>query len=333
MRNKYILITGGLGYIGSHVSVSLLEKKYNIIIVDDLSNSSISVIEKIKLITDRDFEFFEYDIRDEEKIKKIFLKFEIIGVMHFAGLKSVSESVIKSIDYYSVNVSGSISLLKILNNFQVKAFIFSSSATVYKQQSYALDENCPLGPSNPYGYSKLFIEQVMHDLNCSMDVSCFISLRYFNPVGAHKSRLIGERPNGIPNNLVPFISKVAKGSIAKLRIFGQDYETHDGTGVRDYIHILDIVDGHIRALEFALDNSGYKVFNLGTGKGYSVLDVVEEFQICSGKKVAIEFTKRRAGDIDCSIANSELANKVLGWRAKRTLKDMCTDAWNWEKSL
>ena len=332
MNNNYIFVTGGLGYIGSHLCIELLEKGHKVVTLDNLSNSKITTLEKIRKISGKKVEFFQGDIRDEVLLENIFNDFQISGVIHLAGLKAVNESIDKPTEYFDVNVSGSINLLKVMQKHKCKVLIFSSSATVYKSSESLLDEESELGPVNPYGQTKLIIEQAMSSI-CKSSRKSFISLRYFNPVGAHSSGLIGEDPKGIPNNLMPYISQVARGMRKNLKVFGNDYETPDGTGIRDYIHVSDLVKGHLRALDFAYENSGYFVFNLGTGKGYSVLEVAKTYEKCSGQKVPIIISQRREGDIALSIANPSKANVVLKWTAKKGLEDMCRDSWKWEKRI
>ena len=330
---RKILLTGGTGYIGSHVCIELIQKGYEVIIIDNLCNSSIKVLEHIKKITGFKPVFYEKDTRDKSALLEIFNKYPIDSVIHFAGLKSLKESVDKPITYYDNNLIGTINLLAIMAQVNCKSLVFSSSATVYgKTKNVPIKENSPLSASNPYGQSKLLIERLLQDLYISDNEWNIAILRYFNPVGAHESGLIGESPNGIPNNLFPYISKVANGKLAKLNIFGNDYNTHDGTGVRDYIHVVDLAKGHLKALEVMKSDSKVLVVNLGTGKGYSVLDVVREFESASNQTIPYEFVARREGDVSECYADPSLAFKLLNWKAECKLGQMCQDAWNWEKA-
>ena len=330
---RKILLTGGTGYIGSHVCIELIKKGYEVIIIDNLCNSSIKVLERIKKITGFKPAFYEKDIRDKSALLEIFNKYPIDSVIHFAGLKSLKESIDKPITYYDNNLIGTINLLAIMAQVNCKSIVFSSSATVYgKTQNVPIKENSPLSASNPYGQSKLLIERLLQDLYISDNEWNIAILRYFNPAGAHESGLIGESPNGIPNNLFPYISKVANGKLAKLTIFGNDYNTHDGTGVRDYIHVVDLAKGHLKALEVMKSDSKVLVVNLGTGKGYSVLDVVREFESASNQTIPYEFVARREGDVSECYADPSLAFKLLNWKAECKLGQMCQDAWNWEKA-
>ena len=330
---KKILLTGGTGYIGSHVCIELIKKGYEVIIIDNLSNSSIKVLERIKKITGFKPAFYEKDIRDKSALLEIFNKYSIDSVIHFAGLKSLKESVDNPITYYDNNLIGTINLLAIMAQVNCNSIVFSSSATVYgKTQNVPIKENSLLSVSNPYGQSKLLIERLLQDLYISDNEWNIAILRYFNPVGAHESGLIGESPDGIPNNLFPYISKVANGKLAKLTIFGNDYNTHDGTGVRDYIHVVDLAKGHLKALEVMKSDSKVLVVNLGTGKGYSVLDVVREFESASNQTIPYEFVARREGDVSECYADPSLAFKLLNWKAECKLGQMCQDAWNWEKA-
>jgi UDP-glucose 4-epimerase len=329
---RKILLTGGTGYIGSHVCIELIQKGYEVIIIDNLCNSSIKVLERIKKITGFKPVFYEKDTRDKSALLEIFNKYPIDGVIHFAGLKSLKESVDKPITYYDNNLIGTINLLAIMAQVNCKSIVFSSSATVYGEtQNVPIKENSPLSASNPYGQSKLLIERLLQDLYISDNEWNIVILRYFNPVGAHESGLIGESPNGIPNNLFPYISKVANGKLTKLNIFGNDYNTHDGTGVRDYIHVVDLAKGHLKALEVMKSDSKVLVVNLGTGKGYSVLDVVREFESASNQTIPYEFVARRKGDVSECYADPSLAFKLLNWKAEYKLARICQDAWNWEK--
>jgi len=328
-----ILVTGGAGYIGSHTVVELLEKNEEIIIVDNFSNSKPEVLDKIKKISNKDFKFYEVDLLDEEKLEKVFKDNNIEEVIHFAGLKAVGESVEKPIEYYHNNITGTLVLLRLMKKYSCKKIIFSSSATVYgTPKEVPIKEDFPLSTTNPYGSTKLMIEQILKDVCISDKEFCAILLRYFNPIGAHKSGLIGEEPNGIPNNLMPYINKVANGELDHLNVFGNDYPTIDGTGVRDYIHVVDLAKGHVKALEKARKMCGAEAYNLGTGKGYSVLEIVKAFENANNLKIKYEITARRPGDIAECYADPSKAFNELGWKAEKALEDMCKDAWNYTKS-
>ena len=327
-----ILVTGGAGYIESHTVVELLNSGKEVVILDNFSNSKQKVLDKIKEITNKDFKFYEIDYLDRKSLEKIFEENKIESVINFAGYKAVGESVKKPLEYYENNVSGAIILLETMKKYNVKKFIFSSSATVYGEpERIPITENCKTGgTTNPYGTTKLFIEQILQDLYKSDNSWDIAILRYFNPVGAHESGLIGEEPQGIPNNLMPYIVRVASGELEQLSVFGNDYETHDGTGVRDYIHVVDLAKGHIKALEkLEKEESGIYTYNLGTGVGYSVLDMVKAFEEATGKKVKYKIVERRPGDIAICYSNPEKAKKELGWEATKTLKDMCKDSWRY----
>lgn len=323
-----ILVTGGAGFIGSHTVVELLNKNEDIIIVDNFINSKPEVLDKIKQITNKDFKFYEVDLLDEAKLEKVFKENEIEAVIHFAGLKAVGESVEKPIEYYHNNITGTLVLLKLMKRYNCKKIIFSSSATVYgTPKEVPIKENFPLSTTNPYGSTKLMIEQILQDVCIADKDFCAILLRYFNPIGAHKSGLIGEEPNGIPNNLMPYINQVALGKLDYLNVFGNDYPTIDGTGVRDYIHVVDLANGHVKALEKARTMQGAEAYNLGTGKGYSVLEIVKAFENATGMKVKYEITERRSGDIAECYADPSKALKELGWKAEKELDEMCLDSW------
>ena len=327
-----ILLPGGAGFIGSHTAVELLNAGKEIIIIDDFSNSKPSVLEAIKQITGKEFKFYEMNYMDREKLEKVFEENEIEAVINFAGFKAVGESVKKPIEYYMNNVSGALVLLDTMRKYNCKTFIFSSSATVYGDpETIPITEECKTGgTTNPYGTSKLFIEQILKDTFHADNTWNICILRYFNPVGAHKSGLIGEEPQGIPNNLMPYIVRVAAGILPELSVFGNDYDTPDGTGVRDYIHVVDLAKGHVKALEkLEKENQGLYIYNLGTGKGYSVLDMVKAFEKATGKKVPYKITERRAGDIATCYADPKKAFEELGWKAEKTLEDMCLDSWNY----
>jgi UDP-glucose 4-epimerase len=330
-----ILVTGGAGYIGSHTCVELVEAGYTPIVFDNLSNSSTVALDRVKTITGKTIDFVEGDIRDPEALKKVMTDHDIEAVIHFAGLKAVGESVAKPLMYYDNNVAGSVTLLETMEACGVKKVIFSSSATVYGDPaSVPILEDFPISATNPYGQSKLMVENIMRDLYKS-DNSWNISLlRYFNPVGAHESGLIGEDPSDIPNNLMPYISGVAVGRYEKLSVFGSDYETPDGTGVRDYIHVVDLAKGHVKALQ-AFENpevDNLFTVNLGTGIGFSVLEMINAFAAASEKEVAYQIVDRRPGDIACCYADPALAERLLGWRAEKDIKAMCEDTWRWQQN-
>ena len=327
-----ILITGGAGYIGSHTAVELLNEGREIVIIDNFSNSKPEVLEKIKEITKKDFKFYEVDYLDRKALEKVFEENEIDAVMNFAGYKAVGESVKKPLEYYENNISGAVVLLQTMKKYNVKKFIFSSSATVYGNPEIIpiTEDSKTGGTTNPYGTTKIFIEQILQDLYNSDNTWDISILRYFNPVGAHESGLIGEEPQGIPNNLMPYIVRVAAGQLEQLSVFGNDYDTHDGTGVRDYIHVVDLAKGHIKALEkLEKEETGIYVYNLGTGTGYSVLDMVKAFEEATGQPVNYKIVDRRPGDIATCYANPEKAKRELGWEATKTLRDMCQDSWRY----
>ena len=327
-----ILLPGGAGYIGSHTAIELLNAGKEIIIIDNFSNSKPEVLEKIKEITGKDFKFYEIDYLDRKELEKVFEENEIEAVLNFAGYKAVGESVKKPIEYYTNNISGALVLLDTMKKYNVKKFIFSSSATVYGEPEKVpiTEEFKTGGTTNPYGTTKLFIEQILKDIYKSDNSWDICILRYFNPVGAHESGLIGEEPQGIPNNLMPYIVRVAAGKLQELSVFGNDYPTPDGTGVRDYIHVVDLAKGHVLALKkLDEEKQGLFIYNLGTGKGYSVLDMVKAFEKATGKKVPYKIAPRREGDIAECYANPKKAEVELGWKAEKTLEDMCRDSWNY----
>lgn len=327
-----ILLTGGIGYIGSHTLVELLENNYEVVVIDNFFNSKKEVIENIKKITNKDFKFYEGDVCDKSILRKIFEENKIDAVIHFAGYKAVGESVKKPLMYYRNNLDSTLSLLEIMDEFNCKNLVFSSSATVYgKPETLPIKESSPLSATNPYGETKLVIETILKDLYKSDNEWNIVILRYFNPVGAHKSGLIGENPNGIPNNLMPYIVKVATKEYDHLNIFGNDYKTVDGTGVRDYIHVVDLAQGHVKAIEYINKNCGLDVINLGTGKGYSVLEMVKAFEEANDINVPYEIQERRPGDIDACYADVSYAREKLGFVAHKDLKDMCKDAYNYIK--
>lgn len=324
-----ILVTGGTGYIGSHTCVELLNAGYEIVVLDNLSNSKVEVVDKIKKITGKDFKFYEQDLCNEEKLDSLFKNENIDAVIHFAGLKAVGESVEKPILYYQNNLDSTLTLCKIMNKYNVKKIVFSSSATVYGSQDILpIKETASLSTTNPYGSTKLFIEYILDDIYNSDNEWSIIKLRYFNPVGAHESGLIGEDPNGIPNNLMPYVSKVAIGELPNLNVFGNDYNTKDGTGVRDYIHVVDLAKGHIKALEYIDKNKGSIAVNLGTGIGYSVLDIVKAYEKENNVKIPYKIVERREGDIAECYADPEKALTLLKWKAEKNLNDMVKSAYD-----
>ncbi len=326
-----ILVTGGAGYIGSHTCVELLNNGYDVVVVDNLCNSSRESLRRVKTITGKTVSFYESNILDEQALVTIFSEHTIDAVIHFAGLKAVGESVAMPLEYYQNNLNGTLVLLKVMRDFEVKNFVFSSSATVYgNPHSVPIKEEFPLSATNPYGRSKLIIEEICGDLYVSDNSWNIALLRYFNPVGAHESGLIGEDPNGIPNNLVPYISQVAIGKLEKLSVFGNDYDTPDGTGVRDYIHVVDLARGHIKALQKLNTQPGIVIYNLGTGQGYSVLEMIRAFEEASGCKVPYQIMPRRSGDIAQCYADPAYAEQEIGWKAEHGLADMTRDTWRWQ---
>lgn len=329
---KTILVTGGSGYIGSHTCVELLENNYNIVVIDNLSNSKITAIENIKKITNKDFKFYESDVCDKEALTKIFTENKIDAVIHFAGFKAVGESVTNPLKYYRNNIDSTLTLLETMQEFNCKKIVFSSSATVYGNPEYLpLDENCRLETTNPYGSTKLYIEGILKDLYTSDNDWSIAVLRYFNPVGAHSSGLIGEEPNGIPNNLVPYIIKVANKELPYLNIYGNDYPTKDGTGIRDYIHVVDLAKGHIKSLDVLFKNTGIDYYNLGTGQGYSVLELVNTFMKVNNIDIPYKIVARRPGDIAECYASTSYAKEKLNWEAKENLENMLKSAYNYSK--
>ncbi len=327
---KKILVTGGAGYIGTHTCIELIEAGYKIVVVDNLCNASLEGLKRVRRIVGVDIPFYQVDVRDKVGLTKVFEVHNFDGVIHFAGLKAVGESVEMPIKYYDTNVGGTFILAEVMRDFDCKTFVFSSSATVYgNPKMVPIREDFPLSATNPYGRSKLMIEEFLQDVFVADDAWNIALLRYFNPIGAHKSGLIGENPNGVPNNLIPYISQVAVGKLDKLNVFGGDYDTADGTGVRDYIHVVDLAKGHVKALQ-ALDEPQVLIVNLGTGNGYSVLDMVKAFEKSSGKIVAYKIVDRRAGDIATCYADVSFAKTKLGWQAERELDEMCEDTWRWQ---
>lgn len=328
-----ILVTGGAGYIGSHTCVELLEAGYDVVVVDNLYNASEKSLERVKEITGKELTFYQADILDEEALDKIFDKEKVDGVIHFAGLKAVGESVAKPLEYYKNNITGTLILCDVMRRHNVKNIIFSSSATVYGDPAFIpITEECPKGsPTNPYGWTKSMIEQILMDFHTADKEWNVILLRYFNPIGAHKSGKIGEDPKGIPNNLLPYVAQVAIGKLECLGVFGNDYDTPDGTGVRDYIHVVDLARGHVKAIDKIKENPGVKIYNLGTGKGYSVLDIVKAFGKACGHEIPYVIKERRPGDIATCYSDASLAKKELGWEAEYGIEEMCADSWNWQK--
>ena len=329
-----VLVCGGTGYIGSHICVELLDAGYEVTVIDDFSNSKPEVLEHIKEITGKEVKFYEFNILNEEKTEAVFKENKIDAVIHCAAFKAVGESVEKPIEYYTNNLTTTLIVSKMMKKYNVNQIVFSSSATVYGDpETVPITEDCKLGETtNPYGTTKLFIEQILKDIYTSDSTWDICILRYFNPVGAHESGLIGEEPQGIPNNLMPYIVRVAKGELKELSVFGNDYNTPDGTGVRDYIHVVDLAKGHVLALDkLDKEQQGLYIYNLGTGTGYSVLDMVKAFEKATGKKVPYKIAPRRAGDIAICYADPKKAKEELGWEATKTLEDMCLDAWNYIK--
>lgn len=327
-----ILVTGGAGYIGSHTCVELLNAGYDVIVVDNLYNSNQKAIDRIEQITQKKVKFYKEDILDKEALKKIFSENQIDAVIHFAGLKAVGESVQKPVEYYTVNIAGTLNLIDVMRTYGCKNIIFSSSATVYGEPAQIpITEACPKGIcTNPYGWTKWMLEQILTDVHISDPEWNVILLRYFNPIGAHESGLIGEDPKGIPNNLLPYVAQVAIGKLKCVGVFGNDYDTPDGTGVRDYIHVVDLAKGHVKALDKIKEKAGCKVYNLGTGKGYSVLDVIHAFSKACGHDIPYEIKPRRAGDIATCYSKCDLAREELGWQAEYDLDAMCASSWKWQ---
>lgn len=329
-----ILVTGGAGYIGSHTCVEILNAGYEIVIVDNFYNSCPEALNRIKELTGKDFKFYECDIRDREGLDKVFAENKIDAVIHFAGLKAVGESCAKPLEYYENNIGGTVTLCEAMRDAGCKKIVFSSSATVYGENNPSpLKETMQIGgTTNPYGTTKYMIELILRDLWASDNDWSIAILRYFNPIGAHKSGRIGENPNGIPNNLMPYITQVAVGKLACLSVFGDDYNTHDGTGVRDYIHVVDLALGHVKAVEKVLSGNGVDAYNLGTGIGYSVLDIVHAFEKACGKPLNYKIVDRRPGDLATCYSDPSKALETLGWKAERGLDEMCEDSWRWQKN-
>lgn len=327
-----VLVTGGAGFIGSHTCVELLEAGYDVVVVDNLANSSRKAIDRIQEITGKQFDFYEADVRDEKMLSEIFDKKKIDAVIHFAGLKAVGESVRIPHTYYQNNIDSTLVLTEVMSRYGCKNIVFSSSATVYGDPAFIpITEECPKGTcTNPYGWTKWMLEQILTDIQKADSEWNVILLRYFNPIGAHKSGLIGEDPKGIPNNLMPYVAQVAIGKLPCLGVFGNDYDTPDGTGVRDYIHVVDLAKGHVKAIEQFAANEGVSIYNLGTGHGYSVLEVVKAFEKACGHKIAYEIKPRRAGDIAACYCDPAKAAKELGWIAENGIDEMCADSWKWQ---
>ena len=328
-----ILVTGGAGYIGTHTVVELQNSGYDVVVCDNLSNSSKTSLERVKMITGKDVPFYLADIRDRDAMNRIFENEQIDSVIHFAGLKAVGESVAKPWEYYDNNITGTLTLIDVMRKHNVKNIIFSSSATVYGIPEYSpITEDFPKGQCmHPYGWTKSMLEQILTDMHTSDASWNVVILRYFNPIGAHKSGLIGEDPSGVPNNLMPYVTQVAVGKRPELGVFGNDYDTHDGTGVRDYIHVVDLAIGHVKALRMIEKNAGLKIYNLGTGTGYSVLDIVHNFEEATGVAVPYSIKPRRPGDIDIYYASPAKAKEELGWVAENGVREMCEDSWRWQK--
>ena len=328
-----ILVTGGTGFIGSHTAVEILESGHHVVIVDNFCNSSIKVIDHIFDITGKEVPVYAGDIQDQKLLEKVFQRHSIDAVLHFAGLKAVGESVQAPLKYYRNNLDATLTLLEIMEEFSCYQLVFSSSATVYGPHNpVPYREEMPTSATNPYGWTKVMIEQILRDIAAANPAWRIISLRYFNPIGAHESGLIGENPRGIPNNLMPYIVKVAAGELPMLHVFGNDYPTPDGTGVRDYIHVVDLAKGHLRALEYLAEHAGYEEINLGTGKGTSVLELVEKFQQVNQVPVPYEIDQRRHGDLAECYAAVEKARRLLGWTAEKSVEDMCRGSWHWIKT-
>ena len=328
-----VLVTGGAGYIGSHTCVELIEAGHEPVVIDNLCNSNPESLNRVKMITGKEVPFYEGDVRNEVLLNTIFSEHDISCVIHFAGLKAVGESVAKPLEYYENNLCSTMTLCRVMAKRGVKKIVFSSSATVYSgDNEMPLRETSKTGNcTNPYGWTKYMGEQILRDLTVADPEWSVVLLRYFNPVGAHESGLIGEHPNGIPNNLMPFISQTAIGKRHHLNVFGNDYDTHDGTGVRDYIHVVDLAKGHVAAVKKLDEKAGLKLYNLGTGNGYSVLDIVKNFEAATGVKIPYVITDRRPGDIATCYSNADLALKELGWKAENGIKEMCEDSWRWQK--
>lgn len=327
-----ILVTGGAGYIGSHTCIELLTEGYDLVVVDNLSNSHAESLRRVKQITGRDFPFYRLDVCDRAALDLVFQQHDVDAVIHFAGLKAVGESVAQPLRYYRNNLDSTLTLCEVMQAHHVSRFVFSSSATVYGiPEKVPIPEEAPLRCTNPYGWTKFMNEQILRDLVAANPDWSVMLLRYFNPVGAHPSGLIGEDPAGLPNNLMPYVTQVAIGKLPALHVFGTDYETKDGTGVRDYIHVVDLAKGHCRALDYVMKHKGIEAVNLGTGKGYSVLEIVKTFEKVTGRPIPLIYAPRRPGDVAICYADPSKAARLLGWRAEKTLEDMCADAWRWQQ--
>ena len=325
---KTILLAGGAGYIGSHTAVELLNAGFQVVVADNYSNSCPEAVKRVEEITGKSVKLYEVDIKDSKKLETVFQENHIDAVIHFAGLKAVGESVEKPLEYYENNVSGTLTLLRVMRKYGCRTMIFSSSATVYGSQNpVPYREEMPTSATNPYGYTKVMIEQILRDV-CAADPNfTAVALRYFNPIGAHMSGLLGENPNGIPNNLVPYVAQVASGKLDHVQVYGDDYDTPDGTGVRDYIHVMDLAVGHVAALAYGANHHGFEAVNLGTGHGSSVLEVIHAYEKACGRKIPVEITDRRAGDVAVSYADVSKAKELLGWEASADLQQMCSDSW------
>jgi UDP-glucose 4-epimerase len=331
---KNVLVTGGAGYIGSHTVVELIGAGYSPVIVDNFSNSDPSVLERLKQITGKEIVFEKVDLCDRSKLAEVFAKYDFDAAIHFAGLKAVGESIDKPLEYYRNNLVSTLNLCELMTEHGVRQLVFSSSATVYGDpEKVPITEDMPIRATNPYGQTKVMIEQILRDLTIAQKDMQITLLRYFNPIGAHKSGLIGEDPNGIPNNLLPFVSQVAVGKLEVVRVFGNDYDTPDGTGVRDYIHVVDLAKGHVAALQHMPPAGVCETYNLGTGRGYSVLEVIEAFQSACGRSIPYEIVGRRHGDIATSYADPSKAEKELVWKTEKSLDEACTDAWHWQQYI
>ena len=331
---KKILITGGAGYIGSHTALELLKEGYEVVVYDNLCNSSRESLKRVEELTGKSITFYEGDVMDETALKAMMEKEGVDNVIHCKKLKTFGETVKKSLEYYRNNITGTLTLMDVMNQTGVKNIVFSSSATVYGDPAIIpITEECPKGQcTNPYGWTKSMLEQILTDIQKAAPEWNVVLLRYFNPIGAHKSGTIGENPNGIPNNLMPYITQVAVGKLKELGVFGNDYDTPDGTGVRDYIHVVDLAKGHVKALKKIEDNSGLSIYNLGTGKGYSVLDIVKNFEAATGVKIPYVIKARRPGDIATCYSDASKAEKELGWKAENGFKEMCADSWRWQSN-
>ena len=329
-----ILVTGGAGFIGSHTVVELQNAGYDVVVIDNLSNSSVKSLERVEAITGKKVPFYKVDILDREGLNEVFAKESIDSCIHFAGLKAVGESVQKPWEYYENNIAGTLTLVDVMRQHGVKNMIFSSSATIYGDPAQIpITEECPKGQcTNPYGWTKSMLEQILSDIQKADPEWNIVLLRYFNPIGAHKSGTIGENPNGIPNNLMPYVTQVAVGKLKELGVFGNDYDTPDGTGVRDYIHVVDLANGHVKALKKIEEKAGLKIYNLGTGQGYSVLDIVKNFEAATGVNIPYVIKERRAGDIATCYSDATKAKEELGWEAQYGIKDMCEDSWRWQSN-